>query len=134
MAAYVVSYSRFRIYQLTDLNDHQWGIELLEGFSGCAYAAGLPGRKSAVYAYLLLLFIFNSGNATARHIYPAGHRKYLDEKTARLDTEKYPNIFFERYAPLKIDRTVACEEGRRLFLVGMKSDLAQCPLRDRKSL
>jgi AcrR family transcriptional regulator len=125
VAAYVVSNSRFRIYQLTDATEHEWGIEMLERFSGCVHAAGLPGEKSAVYAHLFLEFIFNAGHATARHIHPAEHRKYLDEKTAQLDPEKYPNIFFERYAPLKIDGAVAFAEGSRLFLLGIKTDLAE---------
>ena len=125
VAAYIISNSRFRIYQLTDSTDEQWGIELLERFSGCVHAAGLSAEKSAVYAHLFLEFIFNSGHDTARHIFPAEHRKYLDEKTSQLDPAKYPNIFFERFAPLKIDGAVAFGEGTRLFLLGIKTDLAE---------
>jgi AcrR family transcriptional regulator len=124
VAAYVVSNSRFRIYQLTAFSDKDWGVEFLERFAASVHAAGLPAERSALYAHLLLEFIINTGHATARHIHPAEHRKFLEEKTAQLDPEKFPNIFQARFSPLTIDGIVAFDELCRLFLLGIKTDLA----------
>ena len=124
VAAYVVSNSRFRIYQLTAFSDKDWGVEFLERFAARVHAAGLPGERSALYAHLLLEFIISTGHATAFHIHPSEHRKFLEEKTAQLDPQKFPNIFRDRFSPLTIDGSVAFNELCRLFLLGIKTDLA----------
>ncbi len=124
VAAYVVSNSRFRIYQLTVFSDKDWGVEFLERFAARVHAAGLSAERSALYAHLLLEFIISTGHATARHIHPAEHRKFLEEKTAQLDPQKFPNIFLDRFSPLTIDGSVAFKELCRLFLLGIKTDLA----------
>ena len=124
VAAYVVSNSRFRIYQLTAFSDKDWGVEFLERFAARVHACGLSAERSALYAHLLLEFIINTGHATARHIHPSEHRKFLEEKTAQLDPQKFPNIFRDRFSPLTIDGSVAFNELCRLFLLGIKTDLA----------
>jgi hypothetical protein len=68
-------------------------------------------------------FIINCAHNTTDHIYPAQHSKIIEERTALLDPQKYPNIFFGRESPLRINGAGSLEEGCRLILLGMTNDL-----------
>jgi AcrR family transcriptional regulator len=125
IAAYVVSHSRFRVFQLTAFGDRDYGIETLERFSGRVAAAGLSGERSGIYAHLFMEFIITTAYGAAHHIFPKEHREFLEEKTSKLDPEKYPNIFFARRAPVQIDGDFAFEEGCRLYMLGIASELAR---------
>lgn len=119
IAAYAVSNSRFRVFQLTAFGDRDYGVETLERFTGRVRSAGLSGERTGVYAHLFMEFIISTGHGTSHHIFPGEHRKFLEEKTDKLDLEKYPNIFFARRAPFAMDGRVAFEEGSSLFLLGL---------------
>jgi AcrR family transcriptional regulator len=124
IAAYLVSNSRFRIFQLTAFGDRDYGVETLERFTGRVRAAGLSGERTGIMAHLILEFIISTAHGTSHHIFPAEHRQFLEEKTNKLDPEKYPNIFFARRAPLELDGAVAFQEGSRLFLLGLIREAA----------
>jgi len=123
VAAYVVSNSRFRIFQLNDGEGPDFGVNLLERFTGLVRSAGLSGERTGVYAHLMLEFIINTAHGTARHVFPAEHRQFLEDKTASLDTDAFPNIFFARRAPLSLSGDIAFEEGTSLYLLGIRSEL-----------
>lgn len=122
IAAYAVSHSRFRVYQLTAFGDRDYGVEVLEAFTGSVRSAGRSEERTGIYAHLLMEFVINSAHATVRHMYPGDFKQFLEEKTDRLDPLKYPNIFFARRAPLTLDAQVAFDEGFRLFLLGIESE------------
>ena len=125
VAAYVVSNSRFRIFQLDDGESHDFGVDLLERFTGSVRAAGLSGERTGVYAHLMLEFIINTAHGTARHIFPAEHKQFLEGKTAALDDGVFPNIFFARHAPLSLSGDIAFEEGCNLYLLGISNEVAR---------
>jgi AcrR family transcriptional regulator len=123
IAAYVVSHSRFRVFQLTAFGDRDYGVETLERFSGRVAAAGLSGDRSGIYAHLFMEFIITTAHGAAHHIFPKEHRQFIEEKIAKLDPDKYPNIFFAGRAPVQIDGDFAFEEGCRLYMLGIASEL-----------
>ena len=123
VCSYIASNHRFRIFQLVEFSDRDWGVEFLERFSGRVHAAGLPGVRSATYVHMLMNFIINCAHNTTDHIYPAQHSKIIEAKISLLDPQKYPNIFFGRETPARINGAGSLEEGCRLILLGMTNDL-----------
>jgi AcrR family transcriptional regulator len=123
VCAYIASNHRFRIFQLAEFSDRDWGVEFLERFSGRVHAAGLPGARSATYVHILMNFVINCAHNTTDHIYPGQHNKMIEERIALLDPQKYPNIFFGQETPARINGAGALEEGCRLILLGMTNDL-----------
>ena len=130
IAAYAVSNSRFRVFQLTAFGDKDYGVEVLDRFIGCVRASGLSGERTGIYANQILDFIMSTGNSTSHHIYPSQHRSFLEEKKSKLDLERYANIAFAGSGPLTIDGDVAFSEGCRLFLLGITTEIAGSTLAD----
>jgi AcrR family transcriptional regulator len=124
VAAYAVSNSRFRVFQLTAFGDRDYGVETLDRFTGRVRASGLSAERTGIYANQLIEFIINTAHGTARHIFPSEHREFLEDKSAKLDPEKYPNIAFAEHGPLRIDGKLAFEEGISLYLLGMTTEAA----------
>ena len=111
-----------RIFQLTAFGDRDYGVEVLDRFTGCIRRAGLSGQRTGIYANQFIEFIISTGNNASHHIFPSEHRQFLEEKSDKLDEEKYPNITFAKQAPLTIDGKVAFQEGCNLFLLGMVTE------------
>lgn len=128
VAAYAVSNSRFRVFQLTAFGDRDYGVEMLDRFTGRVRAAGLSGERTGIYSNQFIEFIISTGHGTSHHIFPSEHQQFLEEKSSKLDPEKYPNLIFAQHAPLTIDGLLAFNEGCRLFLLGMMTEAKGVPL------
>jgi AcrR family transcriptional regulator len=124
IAAYAVSNSRFRVFQLVAFGDRDYGVELLERFTGYVRASGLDGVRTGVYANQFMEFIISTGHGTSHHIYPSEHRAFLEEKSSKLDPDKYPNLLFAKRAPFTLSGDVAFEMGCNLFLLGMLTEMS----------
>jgi hypothetical protein len=74
---------------------------------------------------MLMNLVINVAHNTTDKIYPAEHSKMIEEKTAQLDPQKYPNIFYGRESPLRINGAGSLEEGCRFILLGMTTDLKE---------
>lgn len=122
IAAYVVSNSRFRVFQLTAFGDRDYGVEMLDRMTGLVRATGLGPARTGIYASQMIDFITQTGHSAALHLYPAEHRAFLEEKSSRLEESRYPNIAYARFAPLEIDGQVAVREGLDLFFLGMAAE------------
>lgn len=125
VAAYVVSNSRFRVFQLDGSGERDFGVDLLEQFAGRVRAAGLSGERTGLYAHLLLEFIINTAHGTSHHVFPAEHKQFLEARTASLDVSEFPNIFYALHAPLKLSGETAFEEGINLYLLGIRTEVAR---------
>jgi len=121
VAAYAVSNSRFRVFQLTAFGDRDYGVELLDRFALRVRASGLTAQQTGIYANQLTEFIIAAGHGTSRHMYPSEHRAFLEEKASKIDPEKYPNLLFAK--PLDLSGNIAFELGCNLFLLGMLTEL-----------
>ncbi len=130
IAAYVVSNSRFRVFQLTAFGDRDYGVEMLDRFTGLVRATGLSSDRTGIYASQMIDFITQTGHSAALHLYPAEHRAFLDEKSSRLEEARYPNITFTRFAPLDIDGELAIREGLALFFLGIAAETSGLTLND----
>jgi len=119
IAAYAVSNSRFRVFQLTAFGDRDYGVEVLDRFTGLVRASGLSAERTGIYSNQFMEFIINTGHGTAQHIFPSDHREFLDKKSSTLDVSRYPNIDFAKRAPLMIDGELAFREGCNLYMLGI---------------
>lgn len=130
VAAYAVANSRFRVFQLTAFGDRDYGVLMLEKFTGRVRASGLSGERTGIYTNQFIEFIISTGHGASHHLFPAEHRKFLDDKIDKLDPEKHPNVFFARKTPITIDGLKAFEEGCQLFLLGIITELKGVSLTD----
>lgn len=122
IAAYVISNSRFRVFQLTAFGDRDYGIELLDRFTGIVRETGLSAERTGIYASQMIDFLTQTGHSGALHLYPADHRAFIEEKASRLDHARYPNIAFAAYSPIQIDGDLAVREGLALFFLGIAAE------------
>ena len=123
IAAYTVSNARFRVCQLTAFGDREYGLEVIERVTGCVRASGLAPEQTRIYSSQIFELAVSTANALSNHIYPKDHNAFLNEKTRKLDAEKYPNIDYLGGSPLAIAST-AFEEGCKLILLGMEHELS----------
>lgn len=125
VAAYAVSNSRFRVFQLTAFGDRDFGVEMLDRFAGQVRAAGLSGDRTGIYSHLFLEFIITTGHGASHHIYPKEHQEFLQDKLSKLDVEKYPNVLFSGGGPAMLDGGAAFAEGCRLFILGIEAEAGE---------
>lgn len=122
IAAYVVSNSRFRVFQLTAFGDRDYGVEMLDRFIGLVLKTGMSPERTGIYASQMIDFITQTGHSAALHLYPAEHRAFLDEKVSKLDVSRYPSINAVSFAPMEIDGQLALREGLDLFFLGIAAE------------
>jgi AcrR family transcriptional regulator len=124
IAAYASSNSRFRVFQLVDNDTPDYGVLLLESFTGRVRDAGLNRQRTGLYAHLLMELIINVAHSTAQHMFPKEHRKFLQQKTRELSKKDFPNIHFAIQSPLNLDGQVAFDEALTLYLQGIERELS----------
>jgi hypothetical protein len=123
IASYATVNSRFRVFQLIMENEKDYGLLVLERFTGAVRESGLSWDRTGLYTNQIMDFLINISNSAARHMFPADHRRFLEERTNALDPEKYPNLIAARSTPLTLSADVAFELGLDLFLLGILSEI-----------
>jgi len=121
VAAYCVVHNRFRIFQLLEKGETDFGLDVLERFTAIVKRAGCDRRRTGVYAHLLFEFILTSAHGAVSRRSPGEYRDFLMKKVSRLERSDFPAISFVRDTLAELDSTAAFEEGRRLFLSGLRS-------------
>lgn len=125
IAAYVVTHSRFRIFQLTLPEEVDYGVEMLEKFAGVVRSSGLSSQETGTFAHLIMEFLISASNGATHNIYPRDHTSFLEEKANDLDPEKYPNIHFCKKAPFELGGRQVFERGCYLFILGIRQELTE---------
>jgi hypothetical protein len=120
VAAYSLLNNRFRIFQLTEDNAEDYGIQFLEHFTALVMRSGCVADRAGVYSHLLRDFIVSAAYAAVSHRYPAEHKSILESKVSALEPGRFPAIHATIGSQLKLDAEVAFREGCHLFVVGLK--------------
>lgn len=128
IAAYVVSNSKFRVFQMVEFGERDYGAEVLEMFTSIIRSVGLSGPRTGIYSSQFMEFLFSISHGASHHIFPAEHKSFLEEKLASLDAEKYPSLIFSQGGPLSVDGELAFAEGCYLYLIGMETELNGTPI------
>lgn len=125
IAAYLMSNGPFRILQLTAFGDRDYGIEMLESFVGRLRRAELSPERAGIFAHLIFEFVTSTAHRASIGIFPSEHRQFLEDKIAKFDASRTPNIIYARVSPLMLDGAIELEEGISLFMLGLERDRAK---------
>lgn len=119
IAAYVVSHNRFRMVQLVENGETDFGIMLFDRFMALFRALRFHPRRMAMWGHLIMEFIVSNAYATVRHRWPGEHGDFLRRVFAKLDPAEFPHASFLREAVVDLNAQEAFSEGLRLFLAAM---------------
>lgn len=122
VAAYAVSHNHFRVFQLLQEGEHDYGVEFLELYTGRMMEAGLCAERTAIYGHMLLEFIISNAHSLIKHRHPHEYVNFIQERVEELDPKHYPAIHFTRLTLSDFDGAAAFSEGCRLILLGMQSE------------
>ncbi|RYD82890.1 MAG: hypothetical protein EOP84_08760, partial [Verrucomicrobiaceae bacterium] len=116
VAAYLVTNERFRVFQLTDFDDPDYGVEVLNRFVGQVRSAGLSGARTGLYTLLINEFVISTAHRATHKLLPADHRQFHEGKLASLDPVRMDNLLFGKVAPLELNAERLFKEGMAVFL------------------
>lgn len=108
--------SRFRIYQLVEDGQTDYGVEALELFTRAVHGAAAPIERTGIDAVILRDFIISSAHNTVTHRYPSENRDFILSRVANLDAERHWALAMTRDSILKLDAQIAFKEGIQMFL------------------
>ena len=131
VASYMVSHSRFRTFQLTAYGQRDYGVEVLEKLATTVLQVGCSPERAGIHTHLLMEFVISASYKEARHLFPADHRKFLQEKLAKLDPQKFPSMILINCAPISLNAETAFWEGINLFMLGLENELEKPAVRNR---
>jgi AcrR family transcriptional regulator len=102
IAAYLMSHNRFRVFQLVEPGERDFGALFFERVIGSVRIAGLSARSTAMYAHLLLQHVLSSAYQQASRQLPEDHQDFLVSRLQKLKPSDAPNTFFilESFAAL----------------------------------
>ena len=127
VTSYTLLHNRFRIFQLIGENETDYGVEMLERFTGRVAAAHAPAARTGIYAHMMLEYIIGCAHGAVSHRFPSEHRKFLGERVDALRRDRYPNINYVRESLVSLEASEVFREGVRLFILGLKADLLATP-------
>lgn len=122
IAAYVVSHNKFRLVQLVEKDEVDYGFRLFEKSVAAVRMAGFGPMRTGLYAHLIMEFITAHAHASVRHRWPGEHREFLREVIARLDPEEYPSAHFVLDSYVQLKAVDAFAEGLRAMIQGLESE------------
>jgi AcrR family transcriptional regulator len=105
VVAYVMSHNRFRLYQLVENDETDYGARFFERVVASVRGAGLSAQRTAMYTHLLLQHLLSSAYQQASRQLPENHQEYLVARGRKLDAKSSPNTQFvlESFATLRGD-------------------------------
>lgn len=105
ICAYLMSNNRFRVFQMVEAGEQDFGAKFFERIIGSVRVAGLAAESTAMFAHLLLQHILSSAYQQASRQLPEDHQDFLVSRLQKLDPALSPNIFFvlESFAAVRGD-------------------------------
>lgn len=113
VAAYLMSHNRFRVFQLIEPGERDFGASFFERVIGSVRVAGLSAGSTAMYAHLLLQHVLSSAYQQAGRQLPEDHQDFLVSRLQKLSPSEAPNTFF-------ILESFAAVRGEDAFRAGLK--------------
>jgi AcrR family transcriptional regulator len=94
IVAYVMSHNRFRLFQLVEPREQDFGSVFFERVVGSVRLAGLSAQRTAMYTHLLLQHVLSSAYQQASHQLPEDHQQFLVARMKKLSSKATPNTHF----------------------------------------
>jgi AcrR family transcriptional regulator len=105
IVAYIMSHNRFRLFQLIEAKEQDFGSVFFERVIASIRLAGLSAQRTAMYAHLLLQHVLSSAYQQASHQLPEDHQQFLVSRMKKLSSKATPNTHFvlESFSMLRGD-------------------------------
>jgi AcrR family transcriptional regulator len=105
IVAYIMSHNRFRLFQLVEAKEQDFGSTFFERLVASIRLAGLSAQRTAMYAHLLLQHVLSSAYQQASHQLPEDHQEFLVSRMKKLSAKSTPNTHFvlESFSMLRGD-------------------------------
>lgn len=129
IVSYCMTNSRFRVYQLTEDGEPDYGVQCLELLTARIRDAGLSPERTSAYSHMFAQFTLSSAQGAASVAYPGSHHEYLEEKMNDIDAKQFPAIAYARQWTHPLNPDEAFEEGCNLLLLGIERDRAKAQQR-----
>lgn len=94
VVAYVMSHNRFRLFQLVEAGETDYGSLFFERVVGAVRLAGLSAQRTAMYAHLLLQHVLSSAYQQASRQLPEDHQQFLVSRMKKMRSKTTPNTHF----------------------------------------
>lgn len=94
IVAYVMSHNRFRLFQLVEPGEQDFGSLFFERVAGAVRLAGLSAQRTAMYTHLLLQHVLSSAYQQASRQLPEDHQQFLVARMKKLSSKATPNTHF----------------------------------------
>lgn len=124
VASYVVSHNRFRVFQMTEGGEPDYGALYMDRVFALLRNAGFPPDIAAECWHLMAL----SADATAQAISmgraPAAHSKFLLDRAKRYDAATFPGLAFALPALAHLDARNAFSHSLEDLIAGLDQRMA----------
>lgn len=124
ISIYAASHNRYQLVQDVQEGETDYGLLVLEKFTGTVRQAGFDAARTGVLAHLLMLFISAYAHSTVTRRWPGQHSEFLNSKLSALDPVAFPNCHFVRSGLTSLNATEAFTTGLRIVLQGFEIERA----------
>jgi hypothetical protein len=128
ISAYATSHNKYQLVQDVRNGEPDYGLLVLEKFTGTVREIGLNAHRTGVLAHLFMLFIQAFAHATVARRWPGQHGEFLNNKLSMLDLLTFPNCHFVRESLTHLNANEAFAVGLKFILDGLEAERARAAI------
>jgi len=123
IAAYIMSHNRFRLFQLVEADESDFGALFFDRVVASVRQSGLSADKTAMYVHLLLQHVLASAYQQASRQLPEDHHEFLTASMRQLDKKRHPNAHFVFDAFTALSGHAAFVAGLNMIVESISSEI-----------
>ncbi|WP_152495116.1 TetR/AcrR family transcriptional regulator C-terminal domain-containing protein [Paraburkholderia kururiensis] len=123
IAIYAASHNRYQLVQEVEGDEVDYGLLVLEKFSGTVRQMGFDQARTGSLAHMLMMFIQSYAHSTVKRRWPGQHAEFLNTKLSELDPEAFPNCHFIRESLTSLNAPDAFRIAMRIIIDGLTAEL-----------
>jgi AcrR family transcriptional regulator len=118
-AEYIASHNRFRLFQMVEPGETDYGLEFFNAMADVLRRGGLSPRAAAMGYHLLMQFILSSAVSEIGGMSPAAHEGFIRQRLSGLDPVRYAGACYiaDEFATLDLAKTF--DAGLEMLLEGI---------------
>lgn len=125
ISVYAASHNKYQMAQDVQPGETDYGLVVLEKFTGTVRAIGFNAERTGAIAHLLMMFIQAYAHSTVTRRWPGQHTEFLNSKLSALDPVAFPNCHFVRDGLTHLNAAEAFTTGLRMVLSGLEGERAR---------
>jgi AcrR family transcriptional regulator len=123
ISIYAASHNRYQLVQDVQAGEIDYGLLVLEKFTGTVRSAGFEAKQTGVLSHLLMMFVAAYAHSTVTRRWPGQHTEFLSAKLSALDQKEFPNINFSREGLTTLNPTEAFLSGLKIVINGFGAEI-----------